>query len=172
MSTSIYVGPARVLSIAADGRPRLQVLGGACDTTVADWAIPYRYEAHAGDLLLVLGRDRRYWVTGVIHGRGRSQLAFRGDTSLAASGTMHLSGDGGVQLDSPEVRIETDTLDSEAQHLIQRTDDFESVVYNTSNERAGECTRIIEENDQHTAFRQSTVAKHIVKIDASLLRLS
>jgi hypothetical protein len=169
---SVYVGPARVLSTEADGRVRVQVLGGACDTTTADWAIPFRYEAVPGDLLLVLGQLGRYWVTGIVQGRGRSQMAFQGHTELKARGTLHLGGDGGVRLDGPEIRIESEQFESEAEHVVQRIGDLDSEIVDTIDERLGECARIIDEEDEQIAARHSTVAKHAAKIDGGLLRLS
>jgi len=169
---SIYVGQAKVLSCEPDGRPRVLILGGNCETTVCDWAIPFRYEPRPGDLLQVLGQASRFWVTGVAHGAGHSHLAFRGDTEWRAEGPLTLEGNGGVRLDSPTVRIEADEVESEAEHVVQRVDDIDSEVSSTIDERAGECSRSIDGDDEQTAARHSTVAKHAVKIDGSLLRLS
>ena len=172
MSDGVYVGLAQVLSRESDGRPRVTILGGTCETTIADWAIPYRYEAQPKDLLQVLGQDGRYWVTGIAQGKGLSHVAFQGHTKWHADGTMHLSGDGGIRFDSPEVRIETDTLESEANHIVQRIDSFDSCIPGTHNERAGTSERIIDEDDEQTAAKHKVVAAHAAKLNAELIRLS
>ena len=168
----VYVGTAKVLACEPDGRPRVLVLGGACDTTIADWAIPFHYEPQPGDLLLVLGHNGRYWATGLVHGKGHSHLAFRGDTEIKAKGPLHLGGDGGVRLESPEVRIESELFETEATDTVQRIGHLDSEVTDTIDERTGECSRVIEGEDEQIAARHSTVAQHAVKIDGSLLRLS
>ena len=169
---SIYVGPAKVLRCDADGRPLVQVLGGAGEQAVAEWAIPFRYEPNAGDLLLVLGRAGRYWVTGIVHGSGRSQLAFRGDAELRARGALHLGGNGGARVDAPEVRVAAEELHSEAEHTAQRVGEYDSTVRGTLDERAGECARTIDGEDEQVAAKHETVARRVVKVDGGLLRLS
>ena len=171
MST-FYVGPARVLGTEADGRPRVQILGGTCDQAVCDWAIPFRYEPAAGDLLLVLGKGGLYWVTGIVKGAGNSKMAFRGDTTMHAHGKLNFGGDGGVRLDSPTIKIESKQLDTEADHVVQRIGELDSTMTDTLQERAGECSRIIDGSDEQLAYRHTTVANHGVTMDAELLRLS
>ena len=169
---ALYAGPARVLEIEEDARPHIALLGGSGERTVADWAIPFRYEPRVGDLLFVMGRSGRYWVTGIMHGTGRSQLAFRGDTELRASGALRVGGDGGVRIAGPEVGIETRDLHSEAEHAAQRLGTVDTTVTGTVDERAGACERSIDGEDEQLAGRHETVAQRVVKIDGGLLRLS
>jgi len=170
--TAVYVGPARVLAAQDDGRPLVQVLGGDCETSIANWAIPFHYVPGPGDTLLVIGRDNQYWVTGVLSGRGRSQIAFHQDTTLQASGTLDLGGDGGVRLESPTIQIDGNEYETDTEQCVQHSETASSTVRGTLHERAGESARIIDENDEHVAGRHSTVAKHAVKIDGEMLRLS
>tara|TARA_R110002094_G_scaffold134345_5_gene126549 strand:+ start:412 stop:927 length:516 start_codon:yes stop_codon:yes gene_type:complete len=170
--SALYVGPARVLGTESDGRPKVQVLGGACDQVVCDWALPFCYEPAAGDLLLVLGKDARYWVTGIVKGAGHAKMAFRGDATMHAHGKLHFGGDGGVRLDSPTIKLEAEKLDTEADHVVQRIGELDSTMADALQERAGECSRIIDGSDEQLAYRHSTVANHKVKMDAELLRLS
>lgn len=170
--SKVYVGPARVQAITEDGRAAIQVLGGSCERAIADWALPYRYQPVIGDLLLVMGQNSRYWVTGVVRGQGRSELAFCGDTQLHAAGTMRLGGDGGVRIEGPQIDLLADQLETEADDLVQYLGSSESTVRGTFNERAGQCSRIIDEDDHQIAGRHATVAGHAVKMDGEMLRLS
>ncbi|MFN3241495.1 MAG: hypothetical protein ACE37K_08275 [Planctomycetota bacterium] len=172
MSAAVYVGPARVLRMDGE-RPHVQVLGGGCETATADWALPFRYEPATGDLLLVIGQSGRYWVTGIVHGAGRSQLAFAGHTELnAAGGPLHLSADGGVRIQSPAVGVEADVFETETNATHQRLDQCDSEVSGTLDERSGESMRDIDGEDAVTAAQTSTVAARVAKIDGGLLRLS
>jgi len=168
----LYVGPARVLSVE-QGRPRVQVLGGSCEVATADWALPFQYQAQVGDLLLVMGREHRYWVTGIVHGAGRSQLAFRGDTELGArDGGLQLSADGGLRVQSPSVHIAAAEFETDTATTHQRIDEHDQEVIGRFDERAGESTREIDGEDAHTSARSETVAAHVAKVDGGLLRLS
>lgn len=169
---ALYVGLARVLGSEADGRPRLLVFDRAATTTVADWALPFRYRPAPGDLLQVMGHRDRFWVTGVVTGRGRSQLAFRGDAALSATGTLRLCADAGVRVAGPEVRVATERLATDAGTVVQHAAEADTVVRGEFDERAGECARTIDGDDVHVAARHSTVAGHVVEIDGDLLRLS
>lgn len=168
----IYIGPARVATVQADGRPVVQILGGSCETVAADWAIPFRYEPDKGDLLLVLGKHGRYWITGIVHGSGASQMAFHGNVELASSGTLQVAASGGVYVDSPEVHILTEAFDVDASQIVQRFEDMDSEVTERIEERAGTCERVIDGEDEQIAARHETVARRAVKVDGELLRLS
>ncbi|MEZ6037396.1 MAG: hypothetical protein R3F29_07945 [Planctomycetota bacterium] len=172
MSDAIYVGPARVLSLEPDGRPRVQALGGAHDQALAEWALPFHYQATPGELLLVVGRRGGYWVTGIVAGSGESTLAFRGDVTLHAHGPLVAGGDGGLRIDSPAICIEAEDLDSEVEHAVQRVGEFDAEVSGAHEERLGQSDRIVDEDDQVTAARHETIAAKAVRIDGSLLRIS
>lgn len=170
--SGINIGPARVNAVGADGRPTVQALFGSGQVAVADWALPFRYQAQCGDLLLVIGQAGRYWVTGIIRGRGKSQLAFQGNTVFQSAGRMQLGGGGGVRLESPAIRLTTPDLGIEAEHAIQHLGASTASVSGTIEERAGESSRMIDGNDEHVSGRHSTVAEHRVKVDGEMLRLS
>ncbi|MCB9877495.1 MAG: hypothetical protein H6835_07840 [Planctomycetes bacterium] len=184
---TVFAGSARVLAVETDGRPRVIVLGAPADGApadgalahgalaapiIADWAIPFRYTPETGDLLQVLGQHGRFWVTGVVHGRGRSQLAFRGDTAVHASGALRLGADGGVRLEAPTVHVEAAGLETDADTIVSHADAQDTTVHGQLDERAGAVERQIDGDDDRTAGRHATVAERVVKIDGDLLRLS
>ncbi|HEX5052281.1 MAG TPA: hypothetical protein VFZ65_10945 [Planctomycetota bacterium] len=168
----VFVGQARVLGTATDGRPRVLVFDRRATVAVADWALPFRYEPTAGDLLLVMGQHDRFWVTGVTHGHGRSQLAFLGDAALHARGVLRLASDAGVRLRGPEVEMRSHELESSATSVVQKLGGMQSTTQGTLDERAGQCSRMIDGEDRQVAGRHATVALHKVKIDGDLLVLS
>lgn len=170
--SGVFVGSAEVLAVEPDGRPRVRVLGGACETTVATWALPFRYEPRPGDLLLVYGKQGRYWVTGVERGRGRSQLVFGGDAELrAAGGSLQFGADAGVRLDAPEVLVEADQLELDAGQNVQRIGEADTTVRGVLDERAGASERVVDGDENVTAGRSETVAARAVRIDGDVLRL-
>ena len=168
----IQVGPARVLEVLPDGRPRLQLLAGDCRRVVADWAIPFRYDPAAGDLLLTMSHGARAWVTGIVSGRGASRLTFAGEVELAADGELTASAAGGVRITAPEVVTEARVVECESEETVQRIDEMDTTVEQELEERAGSCERTIDGDDDQLAARHGTVARRRVKIDGELLRLS
>jgi len=172
VNDGVHFGLARVLAVTDDGRPRVQLTSGPCTTATADWALPFRYEPRAGDVLHVIGDGRRCWVTGVAHGRGASHVAFHGHAELRARGALELAGGGGVRIDSPDVRVEAAQLETDAGIVVQRFGDHDEQIDGTVDERAGACERTIEGADQRTAARHETVAARVAKVDGKLLRLS
>ena len=170
--SAIRVGPARVLEVLPDGRPRVQLLTGDCRRLVADWAIPFRYEPAPADLLLTVSRGQNAWITGIVSGRGSSRLAFAGDIALSAAGDLGVGADGGVRIAAPEVLVEAPIQECETEETIQRIGSLDTTVTTEIEDRAGTCERTIDGDDDQLAARHSTVARHRVKIDGGLLRLS
>lgn len=170
--SKIHVGPARVLAVDEDGRAQVQPLSGACPPHTAEWAIPFRYDAEQGDIVLIMNQAGRSWITGIIQGRGKSRLAFRGDTAVTAEGSVQLGGDGGARLEAPAIHIRTDQLESTSEHLIQHSDDATGTVTETVEERTSQCSRVIDENEENLSGRHRTVAERAVRIDGEMLRLS
>ena len=65
LTTTTYLGPARVISVAGT-RMRIAIDDREVDATLA---LAYPYRPAAGDMVLVAG-DERFWVIGVIQGSG------------------------------------------------------------------------------------------------------
>jgi hypothetical protein len=123
----MYLGPACVTE--ARGREVTVELPDG-ETTAATMALGYLYEAALGDVLLILGKDDRYYGVGVLHGTGRAVLSFQGDVDLHASGgALRLSGDRGVRVEGPEVEVHTGKLRMVADAVAQK---FNSVFQRVS----------------------------------------
>jgi hypothetical protein len=169
---SIRVTTGRVLPPAPSGATRLQVLDDTCAIVTPEWALPFHYAAEPGDLLRLIGQHGHYWVTGVMHGKGRSTLAFRGPTTLHAHGELRLRGCGGVRIQAPQVELRAAATVASATTIVQHAEELHTAVHELLEERAGQCARTIDGEDTQMAQRHETVAAHAVRMDAALLRLS
>ena len=124
LSEEQYLGPGEVVEAHPDNvRVRLP----SSDLEVeARMALAIPYEPKRGDVLLVIGRDRDYYVIGVLAGSGRTLLSFQGDVHLeAVGGELALSGDRGVTVRGPEVSVESERVSMFGDALVQK---FASVL--------------------------------------------
>jgi Protein of unknown function (DUF3540) len=147
-----YLGPAEVLDDEAghDGeRPpnspcavRVVIPGGP--TVRAEIALALPYLPTPGDLMLVIGRAGAYYVIGVLHGAGRTELAIPGDIELrAVGGKLRLSGDKGVELSGPEVEIRGGTLRVLADAALQQFASLCQRVTSVLSVHAGESHTVV-----------------------------
>src|SRR6185312_2445558 len=123
-----YLGPAEVLEARAH-EVIVQIPGGAAVRAELAFTLPYAPAVH--DVLLVIGRGQRHYAIGVLHGSGRTDLAFQGDVELRSiNGRLRLSGDRGIDIQSPEIDVRTSALRMIARDVMQR---FESVSQRVTN---------------------------------------
>lgn len=165
-------GPAHVLQADTEGTPlRLMLKDGR--RVEAEWALPYRYLARPGDLLLVISRGERHYVLSVLHGRGRSQLAVLGNGALrAAGGVLRLRGDRGVRLESPRVTLRAQALKVMARVVHEKLGEVSTRIARRLFERAGASRRLIEEDDWHSAGTRTLVAEDSVLFNGDLIRIN
>tara|TARA_R110002072_G_scaffold36834_1_gene108123 strand:+ start:10559 stop:11002 length:444 start_codon:yes stop_codon:yes gene_type:complete len=139
----------------------------------AQWALPYRYLAQAGDTLLVIKRGQRHYVLSVIHGRGRNQLALRGEGLLrAAGGKLRLRGERGVRIKGPRVTLRGQTLGVMARVVHEKLGEVTQRIAKRVFERAGQSRRVIEGDDWHSAGERTLVAADSVLFNGDLIRVS
>lgn len=168
----LFVGTGRVVECDERGRPTLRLMEAPGRIVSAEWALPYRYLPEIGDLLLVLGKDGRHWITGVVLGAGRSHLAFRGNFGLSSAETLQLRGDQGVRVLGKRVTTRADEVEVHASSIVQKLGESQSTVRGVLRERAGQSSHTIEGEDRRLAGRHETVARRAVKIDGETLILS
>src|SRR5690349_17715873 len=105
---SARIEPASVLEVE-EGRLRLKF-----DDEEA-WgvlALGYPYRPAAGDTVLALGQESRWYVIGVIRGRGLTSFTAPADLELRApNGSIGLVASGGVRIEAPEVALRADRLE-------------------------------------------------------------
>jgi len=136
-----YLGPAEVLDVEA-GAVRVAIPGGPIVRAELALALPYL--PSAGDLMLVIGRAGAYYVIGVLHGSGRTELAIPGDIHLrAVGGKLRLEGDQGIELAGPEVEVRAGTLRVVADAVLQHFSSLCQRVTKVLSVHAGESHTVI-----------------------------
>jgi len=166
-----HVGLGQVLRTTPDGRPVVRLDDAYATETAADWALPYRYVARPGDALLVVGRDGRYWVTAVVHGRGRSELYFRGDARLRA-GRLRLRGDRGLRLRGGRVAVRARALEVVAGTIQEKVESAVVAVKGLLSQRAGACRRVTAEEERVQGRNVTVLAAERLRMDGDSIMVS
>lgn len=164
-----YLGPATVLE--ASGRDlEIELPDGA--PAVAERALAQAYEAAPGDVLLVIGKAGRYYAIGVLHGAGRTVLAFQGDVAVrAVGGELSLSGDRGVSLEGPEVEIRAGKLRMIADAAVQKFTSMFQRVSALLSVRAGQAHTVVDDTSHTQARSASIVTEETVSINGKTVHL-
>ncbi len=166
------VGPAQVLGVDEVGRAVVR-LGDALGTQVAaEWALPFRYSPAPGDVLWTIGRGARHWVIGVAAGRGRSELAFRGDAALTAGGALHLRADRGLRLVGSVVTLRGGRVEVLVRALEEQLGSAARLVRGALEEVAGKALRLIDGEDCVVARDVTILAQESARLDGDLLQVS
>lgn len=170
----IYLGTATVLSCGEIARVRLED-GREVDAGVA-LAVPY--VPADGDVLVVIGRravgpqHARFWAVGVVHGRGKTQMAFKGDVELrAVGGSLELRGDHGIRMAGPEMDVTVDKLRVAATSVVQKCTSFYQRVRGLMSVRAEQQHTVVDKSCITKAARADIVAEHTVTINGEQIHL-
>lgn len=164
-----YLGPADVVEV----RPHEVVVslpdGG---TAGAELAFAMPYAPAVGDVLLVIGKGGRHYAIGVLHGTGRTALAFQGDVELrSVNGKLSLAGDNGVELRGPEVDVYTTALRMVARDVTHK---FESLCQRVSSllrVHAGESQTLVDGASVSQAKRAAILTEETVTINGREIHL-
>jgi hypothetical protein len=139
-----YLGPAEVVEARAH-EVIVQIPGGAAVRAELAFTLPYAPVVR--DVLLVIGRGQRHYAIGVLHGSGRTELAFQGDVELRSiNGRLCLSGDRGIDVRGPEVDICTSALRMIARDVMQRFESVSQRVTSLFRLHAGEAQTLVEKS--------------------------
>lgn len=166
------VAPGLVLGVDEVGRPLVRLQDGLATEVTAEWALPYRYTAAPGDLLWTISRRSRTWVLGVAHGRGRSELAFRGDAALRAGGTLRLAADRGLRLVGKVVTLRARALEVLAQALEEKLGWASRLVKGALDEVAGSALRVTEGEECLAAGSVTILAEEVARLDGDVVQVS
>lgn len=117
-----YLGPATFVGL--DG-PRFELDLPSGARVVAEQALSIPYRAQPGDVLLVIGREDpegpRYYVIGVLSGRGSATLEVHGDLAIrAVGGALSLEADKGVRVGAPRFEVVARRVEVVADEIAQR----------------------------------------------------
>lgn len=164
-----YLGPAEVVEV----RPHEVVVslpdGG---TAVAGLAFSMPYTPVARDVLLVIGKGGAHYAIGVIHGAGRTALAFQGDVELrSVNGKLSLTGDEGVELRGPEVDVYTTALRMVARDVTHRFESLCQRVGSLFRLHAGETQTIVDGAAVTQSKRAAILTEETVTINGREIHL-
>ena len=166
------LGPAHVVRCEPLGGPVLVCLADG-RAVEPEWALPYRYIPEPGDVLLVISRGARHYALSVVHGRGRSQVAFRGNATVRAEGgALKLRGDRGVRIAGPRVTLRAKALEAVARVVRSKVRQATSQIAGRVFERSGASRRVIDQDDWHSAGQRTLVAEDSVLFNGDLIRVS
>lgn len=167
-SAAPYLGPAEVLGcsplsldvVLPDGR-RVE----------ARLALAFSYAPEVGDTVLVIAQDEHY-VIGVLAGRGKGVLAFPGDLELhAVGGALKLTGDRGVTVEGPSMRVTVGKLELVARAVTQRFESLRQRVTELLHVHAGESHTIVEGTSHLRAESASILTEQKVTLNGKAIHL-
>ncbi len=164
-----YLGPAHVVS--ASGRDlSLELPSGQVVT--ATLAVAFPYEPATGDVLLVIARGESYYGIGVLHGTGRTTLAFPGDVDLRSDGgTVRISGDKGVSIEGPELDVRVGAVRLVADALTQRVASVYQRVTSLLSVHAKERHVVVDESTFTKAKTAAILTEETMSINGKQIHL-
>lgn len=161
--SSDYLGPGHVI-VAKPHELEVEIRGE--ERVTATMALAFPYAPVEGDVLLVIGKDREYYVIGVIHGRGRAGLSFQGSVDIRAEGgTLTLESDQGVAIRGPDLSIEAGKMQVFAGTVVEKLGSLYQRVRGALNVRAKETHTIVDERSLLTAKNASVVTEETMSIN-------
>jgi hypothetical protein len=164
-----YLGPGVVVGFASNG-VLVERDDGA--EVLAEMALPLPYESCEGDVLLLVGRDSRHYVIGVLSGRGRTSLELEGNISLrAVGGVAEIAGDEGVRLRGPTVDVETGALNVVARTLVESVSTLVQRVTALLSIQAREMHTLVEESATTQAKSATIQTEEVVTINGKQVHL-
>ena len=162
------IGPARVLG-AVEDRVRLDLDG---IPVWATYALPYRYRAEPGDRLLVAGEADRWYVIGILEGRGEVSLQAPGDLRLSAPrGAIDLTASEGVRIRGSRVELVAEKLEVSARSAVERFGRLRQRVEDALELRARRMRTRVDETHRLVAHRIAHRARDVAKIDGRRVHL-
>jgi hypothetical protein len=166
----VHLGPATVVE-ADPHAPRVLLGDGRC--VVAQAALATLYVPTAGDQVLVLGQEARWYVVGVLCGHAPATIAVQGDLAVrAVGGRLSLVGDEGVEVRSgKKLSLAADTLETFAGTLLEKVGSASRWVRDQLHLRAGSSTRVIDGTDLTRARNALLLGEESVKVDAHAVHL-
>jgi hypothetical protein len=137
----------------------------------AAMALAYRYEPAEGDVLLVAGDERSYFVIGVVAGKGRVVLSAPGDLELRAAGRLEIHAGDEVCVRGPRVRLAARRLEFFARAVTQRFTRVHRWIREVLHTKAGRVHADVAGTHRVKAGRIVGRAKGDVKLDGRRIRL-
>lgn len=163
-----YLGPATVVRAA----PLLEATLPGGEVVRPRLALAYPFVPAAGDTLLVIGGEERYFVIGVLSSTGRTELRFRGDVELrAANGTLELSAEQGVSLEAPQIDIKTKRLNVLAEKVTEAFGTVLTRVKSLLSVHTGETDTVVHGEWSSRSERAAITSQEVVSVNGKEVHL-
>jgi hypothetical protein len=163
-----YLGPASVVAVAGSA-VEVELPSGA--VVEARLALAYPYQPAAGDTLLVIGRGDACYVIGVLSGAGTAVLSFPGPVELRARGPLTLAGSEGVQIEGPEVSIDTGKLRVMAGAVVEKLGSLYQRVSAMWSVRAEEAEMVVDKGSLTRAKSATILTEETMTINGKQIHL-
>lgn len=165
---ALELGPADVLETGPLG-VRIRLKSGA--EREAQVALAFSYEPAVGDVVLAIADGASCWVIGVITGTGKGTLSFPGDLQIQAGGRLALSGQAGVEIDTPKLEVRAGKLEMLARSVSQRFENLRQHVVELLSVQAGRTHTIVEGSSVTSAESSTLLTKDKVTINGKAIHL-
>lgn len=168
VESEIYIGPAKVLEL----RERQVLISLHKNKVWALMALAYDYTPVIGDILLVLGKQNGWYVTGVIEGAGCSKWVVPKDLEISAPhGLIQMSAAKGIVLNTPKLDFISKKLRVVATSLIERIATVQRTVTETLDVHAKRVQIKVDTTHRVTAEKIRQRAKEDIKLNANKIHL-
>lgn len=171
-----YLGRATICALPEDalkggGQQWRAQLPSGKEVDVA-LAVPYGYRPQAGDEVVVVGEENRYFVIGVTKHAGKIELRFHGDVDLRSShGTIELQAAKKVRLIAQEVELRSEVLSVVAEKIIDKAATIYQHARQLLSLRAGEKREVVQGDCNTQAERVHIASKEAVKVNGREIHL-
>lgn len=164
----LQLGPAEVLETSVLG---VRVRFESGEEREARLALAFRYEPAVGDSVLTIADGNTCWVIGVIAGTGKGVIAFPGDLDIQAGGRLALSGQAGVEIDTPKLEVRAGKLEMFARSVSQRFENLRQHVVELLSVQAGRTHTTVEGASVTSAESSTLLTKDKVTINGKAIHL-
>lgn len=167
VEAGLYVGPASVRAVEG-GTVKLALPSGPAD---AELAVAYPYAPQRGDIVLVLASGDSTYIVGVLKAIGPTRLDLPGDVVVRAGGRLRLAAGDAVEIESPDVRIRADRVETTARAVFERVKDAYRWAQDMVQTTAGRVRTLVSGSATLHAERIVETASKDVKIDGERINL-
>ena len=166
--SDVYLRPGKVVEVT-QRRLKVDLMG---NKMWANMAMPYRYDAEIGDIVLAIGQEECLYVIGVIQGQGKTTMQAVGDLELRApKGRIDLVAAKGVNVRSPSFHVITKKLEFVAENVVECFNNLTSWIKDAFDLRAGSVHSTVESTYRLKAGQIRQKAREDVKIDGEKIHL-
>jgi hypothetical protein len=166
LETLTYLGPARVIAIDP---LRVSVPDGMVSVLSA---LPYEYDPAIGDRVLVTGQEDRYYLLGILSGRGKIRFVAPGDLELSApQGTVQIRSPHAIHMESPDIVLKASRLELIAKTVTEKFVNAYCWVKELFQFHSGRTRQTVDQDYRVLAGRIVEQAEEDVKIDGKKIQL-